>query len=593
MFSDHLLQVRDDNQTAKVRRRRWPIIRLFAVAVLLATVLLPTPAASAAPGDWIQVGSDIDGEAVFDESGHSVAFSADGNTVAIGAVINGGSGANAGHVRVYSFDGTSWTQAGTDIDGEAAQDLSGWSVALSSDGNTVAIGAQLNDGSGGAAGHVRVYGFDGTDWIQNGDDIDGETSGDMSGYSVALSGDGNTVLIGAIGNDDSAINAGHARVFGFDGTNWTQTGGDIDGESASDWSAWFVDISDDGTTIAVGAYLNDGSGAAAGHVRVFGFDGTNWTQTGSDIDGEFADDRSGYSVALSADGNTVAIGAIFNDGTATRAGHVRVFGFDGTNWTQTGSDIDGEAAEDRSGWSVALSADGTTVAIGAIGNDETGLDAGHVRVYDFDGTSWSQTGDDIDGEAADDQSGWSVALSADGTTVAVGAVTNDGGGEDAGHVRIYAAEGVSNQPPVADAGGPYLVSVGQTITFDGSGSSDPDGDPLTETWTADGGTVIGNVYTAGLAPGAFNVCLTVNDGTVDSEPACTIVIIDQLNEGFVTGGGKIDSPRALTFLTRPLPAPPTSVSSPNIGRTKPSQPATPSSASTRAASTSIRAATTG
>ena len=105
--------------------------------------------------------------------------------------------------------------------------------------------------------------------------------------------------------------------------------------------------------------------------------------------------------------------------------------------TQLGSDIDGEAAGDQSGWSVSLSSDGTIVAIGAPENDGTGSNAGHVRVYHYVGTSWTQLGGDRDGETASDLSGTSVSLSSDGTIIAIGATGNDGTGTDAGHVRVY------------------------------------------------------------------------------------------------------------------------------------------------------------
>jgi len=99
-----------------------------------------------------------------------------------------------------------------------------------------------------------------------------------------------------------------------------------------------------------------------------------------------------------------------------------------------------------------------------------------------------------------------------------------------------------NQAPTAVAGGPYLVVVNASVDFDGSGSSDPEGDTLTEIWTAAGGSVAGNTYTAGSEAGIFDVCLTVNDGTVDSDPDCTIVVVYDPSAGFVTGGGWIDSP---------------------------------------------------
>ncbi len=176
----------------------------------------------------------------------------------------------------------------------------------------------------------------------------------------------------------------------------------------------------------------------------------DWLQRGSDIDGEAAGDQSGFSVSLSSDGSTVAIGARFTDGNGTDSGQVRVFAWDGSNWVQRGSDIDGEAARDESGSSVSLSSDGSTVAIGATGNDGNGESSGQVRVFAWDGSNWVQRGSDIDGEAARDQSGYAVALSSDGSTVAIGARFNDGNGASSGQVRVFAwptASGVIPGPP--------------------------------------------------------------------------------------------------------------------------------------------------
>ncbi len=406
---------------------------------------------------WFQLGQDIDGEARRDDSGRSVSLSSDGKTVAIGAPDNDGNAYDAGHVRVWEYDetGLKWTQLGQDIDGEARSDYSGRSVSLSSDGKTVAIGAPGNDGNGNAAGHVRVWIYDqtGLKWTQLGQDIDGEAAYDNSGSSVSLSSDGKIVAIGASGNDGNGDKAGHVRVWKYDGIllKWTQLGQDIDGEAAwdlsgglliADYSGGPVSLSSDGETVAIGAGENDGNAYDAGHVRVWKYDGIllKWTQLGQDIDGEARRDNSGSSVSLSSDGKTVAIGAIMNDGNGGDAGHVRVWIYDQTEWkwTQLGQDIDGEAVGDFSGHSVSLSSDGKTVAIGASGNDGNGA-AGHVRVWKYDGIllKWTQLGQDIDGEAAYDNSGRSVSLSSDGKTVAIGAPGNDGNDDDAGHVRIF------------------------------------------------------------------------------------------------------------------------------------------------------------
>ncbi|MBK8699287.1 MAG: choice-of-anchor D domain-containing protein [Saprospiraceae bacterium] len=386
---------------------------------------------------WTQHGLDIDGEANDDFSGYSVSISADGSTVAIGALYNAGGGITRGHVRVYQFNGTNWTQQGADIDGEANNDNSGISVSISADGSTVAIGAPYNAGGGSSRGHVRVYQFNGTTWTQQGVDIDGEADYDNSGWSVSISADGSTVAIGARSNAGNGSSSGHVRVYQFNGTTWTQQGLDIDGEAISDLSGYSVSISADGSTVAIGATLNDGNGPNSGHVRVYQFNGTTWTQQGADIDGEADNDFSGWSVSISADGSTVAIGARSNDGNGSNSGHVRVYQFNGTTWTQQGLDIDGEAISDQSGFSVSISADGFTVAIGARSNAGNGSGSGHVRVYGWNGTTWTQQGADIDGEAISDQSGNSISISADGSTVAIGAPFNDGNGSNSGHVRVY------------------------------------------------------------------------------------------------------------------------------------------------------------
>ncbi len=121
-------------------------------------------------------------------------------------------------------------------------------------------------------------------------------------------------------------------------------------------------------------------------------------------------------------GGRVAIGALTNDGTASNAGHVRIFEFADGSWTQIGADIDGEASQDRSGFSVSLSAGGSHVVIRV---PVTALNTGHVRIFEFADGSWTQVGADIDGEAAQDRSGFSVSLSAEGSRVAIGAYLND------------------------------------------------------------------------------------------------------------------------------------------------------------------------
>ncbi len=136
---------------------------------------------------------------------------------------------------------------------------------------------------------------------------------------------------------------------------------------------------------------------------------TGQVQIGQDINGEAAEDRSGISVALSDDGRTLAVGAFNNDGGGLNSGHARIYILSGSRWVRLGGDIDGEAVSDLFGASVSLSADGRTVAIGGYFNDAGGKSAGHVKIYSFTNGSWRQLGQNINGLAAEDRAGFSVS----------------------------------------------------------------------------------------------------------------------------------------------------------------------------------------
>ncbi|MCF6807836.1 DUF4347 domain-containing protein, partial [Thiotrichales bacterium 19S9-11] len=379
-----------------------------------------------------QLGGDIDGEAAGDEFGFSTAVSADGTIVAVGAYKNDGTGADAGHTRLYQWDGTSWNQLGTDIDGEATGDKSGYSVELSEDGLTVAIGAIKNADGGASSGHVRVYDYNGTDWIQRGNDIDGENNGGDFGSSVSLSSNGLTVAAGAPFSTGSDY--GYVKVYDWNGTAWSQRGLNIEGDTASDELGRDVKLSADGQTLVIGARGSSG----ADRVEIYDWNGTAWSQRSTDITGGAGAERFGFSVSASSDGDRIAIGAPHADDNGTDSGRVEIYDWNGTAWVQAGSDLIG-ASGDQFGTKVSLSADGQRLAIGAPLNDAGGADAGSVSIYDWNDTTsdWELVGSSILGEAADDRLD-RVALNSNGNILVVGARLNDGvNGADSGHVRVY------------------------------------------------------------------------------------------------------------------------------------------------------------
>ena len=380
---------------------------------------------------WSQLGSDLDGEAADDWYGYSVSLSSDGTVLAVGGRLNDAGGVNKGHVRVFKYASNTWTQLGSDIDGEANHNASGHSVSLSSDGTVLAIGAPGNTSN---AGHVRVYVYNiaTNTWTQRGSDMDGEAANDTSGSSVSLSSDGNVVAIGAPCRNSGL--PGQVRVYEYNGSAWVRRSTvDIDGEANSDEFGYSVSLSDNGNILAVGAFRNDGNSGSTtdnrGHVRVFSYASNSWTQIGSDIDGEAAGDNFGVSVSLSANGYVLAVGAY---GSNSFTGHVRIYDFviASNAWVQRGGNINGRIAWGWTGVSVSLSSDGNAVAVGAWGDLEF--------VYKYVSSAWTQVGCGIDEEVAGDEAGYSVSLSSDGSLLAVGAPYNDGPGmNNRGHVRVY------------------------------------------------------------------------------------------------------------------------------------------------------------
>ncbi len=384
----------------------------------------------------VQIGQDIDGEAAGDGSGFSVSMP-DANTVAIGASANDGNGTQAGHVRIYTWNGAVWMQKGIDIDGEAAFNRFGWSVSMP-DANTIAIGATAHSGNGTSSGQVQIYSWDGIAWVQKGLDIYGEAAGDNAGYSVSMP-DANTVAIGAKDNHgNNGAYVGHVRIYTWIDNAWEQKGIDIDGEVNGDRSGASISMPD-ANTVAIGAPKNSNNGLNAGTVRIYTWNDNAWEQKGIDINGETAYEFSGTSVSM-PDANTLAIGVSMNDGNGLV--YARIYSWNGTTWIQKGMSIDGEESGVHTGCSISMP-NANIIAIGSRFNDINGENSGNVRIYNWNGTTWVQKGVGIFGQILNENLGCSVSMP-DSSTVAIGAPFGLTA-QDAGRVRVYKLKGVQGK----------------------------------------------------------------------------------------------------------------------------------------------------
>jgi hypothetical protein len=380
-----------------------------------------------------------------DRFGISVSLSSDGNTALIGAYYDDDKGSSSGSAYVFTRDGSTWTQQAKLVASDGAGgDYFGWSVSLSSDGNTALIGAYGDDDPvrGTDSGSAYVFTRNGSSWTEQAKltASDGAAD-DRFGSSVALSSDGNTALIGAYGDDDKGNASGSAYVFTRSGTTWTEqaklTASD---GAASDMFGWSVSLSSDGSTALIGALNDDDKGSSSGSAYVFTRNGSTWTEqaklTASDGAGS---DQFGWSVSLSSDGNTALIGAYADDDNGNASGAAYVFTRSGSTWTEQAKLVASDgAAGDMFGISVSLSSDGNTALIGAYADDDKGGDAGSAYIFTRSGTTWTEQAKltASDGVSSD-YFGSSVTLSSDGNVALIGAHGDDDNGTDSGSAYLF------------------------------------------------------------------------------------------------------------------------------------------------------------
>ena len=332
--------------------------------------------------------------------GRSVATSADGKTIIVGDNSDEiGATTSTGVVYVFDRVGSSFNQVGILTGSLAvnANDQFGNSVATSADGKTIVVGAR-GDSIGAVSKTGLVYVFDrvGSSFNQVGI-LTGSLvvdSNDNFGQSVATSADGKTIVVSATADEiEATTSTGVVYVYDRVGSSFNQVG-ILTGSLAVDLTDSFgtsVATSADGKTIVVSAREDEiGATGATGVVYVFDRVGSSFNQVGI-LTGSLAvdvNDAFGDSVATSADGKTIVVGAYQDEiGATAGTGVVYVFDRVGNSFNQVGI-LTGSLAVDASdnfGFSVATSADGETIIVGTSA-DEIGANTSSGVVYVFDQT---------------------------------------------------------------------------------------------------------------------------------------------------------------------------------------------------------------
>jgi hypothetical protein len=423
----------------------------------------PTPYPSTQQGPKL-VGTGVSISASGAWQGSSVALSADGNTAIVGGQEDS---LEAGSIWVYTRTGNVWSQQGPKLRGSGYRDFAGvnegCSVSVSADGNTFIAGGYRDSTSTGA---FWVFTRSGGAWTQQGPKLRGSGAagayGAQQGKSVSLSADGNTALIG--GYNDS-VGRGAVWVFVRTGTTWAQQGNKLVGTGAAGQAqqGLSVAISADGNTAAWGG---SGDHSDTGAVWVFTRTGTVWAQQGAKLTGTgvagIYGAYQGNAIAISADGNTIAAGGPVDNG-AVGVGAVWVFTRSGTLWSQQGPKLIGTGGiSPGQGGAVALSADGNTlIESGLTDNNDTGA----IWIFTRSGSNWTQRGSKLVGTGGADTlgelQGFSVAISADGSTSIEGATSDNSG---IGAVWIFSSDSVVSCSPTASSLG-HSICHGDTFAF--------------------------------------------------------------------------------------------------------------------------------
>jgi hypothetical protein len=437
--------------------RSWKPPLWLLVAVLFSAITCRPASEALAASRFVQQGPKLTGGAESTEGnfGRDIALSSEGSTALIGAPHVDG---EVGAVWVLTRTGSTWTQQAKLTGGteEIGAGHFGHCVAISADGNTAVIGA-LNDNH--SLGAVWVFTRTGSTWTQQGPKLRGgqEKGGGRFGASLALSADGETALIGGSGDSGGF---GAAWVFTRSGSTWSQQGPKLTGgeESGAGLFGGSVALSADGETALIAGPRDKNYIGAA---WVFTRSGTTWTQQGAKLTGgeELGPGRFGRSVALSADGETALIGGRQDDGGV---GAAWVFTRSGSTWTQQGAKVTattGEVGVGEFGYSLALSADGDTALIGGTRDS---VYVGAAWVFTRAGSTWTQQGEKLTGgeEQGDGWFGSSVALSSNGEIALIGGVEDSAG---TGAAWAFEMRETSGPPPA----GTNPATSGSTGTDEG------------------------------------------------------------------------------------------------------------------------------
>ncbi|PNQ74817.1 hypothetical protein C1T31_01375 [Hanstruepera neustonica] len=381
----------------------------------------------------IQFGQTLFGNSNRQFFGTDLAFSSDNNRMVV-ADNKDASGSITGYVRVYEFNNNSWSQIGQTLNGHANGNLQGIRVAISSDGQRIAVGTTGNSTTILESGSIKVYEFINDTWIQIGQEILPLTIGEIFAFNISLSSDGSTLAAGANQyNGENGTFSGYVRVFTFINDTWENKGSLLQGSDLYGRFGLDTALSEDGNVLACSNPSNSGNPS---YIKIFEYNNDDWEETGI-INEEIFGERIGSKIQITPDAQTIVIAINQSNVIASNAGQVRVYHNINDNWVQKGSSIFGLAAGDLLGSNISISDDGNILAIGAPHHNFNLFNMGYIDLYRYINNDWVLLGEQIQGDNSDVYVGYSFALSPDGSILGVGYQYDDTNYENSGKVITY------------------------------------------------------------------------------------------------------------------------------------------------------------
>jgi Secretion system C-terminal sorting domain/FG-GAP repeat len=339
-----------------------------------------------------------------------------------------------GEVQVFKFINNEWQEYGSVLSGSQANDEFGISVAMSDDGQTIAVGA-IGD-IGETEGYVKVFHFQNGDWELKGQPFIASVDEAWLGYRVELSGDGNIVAMSSPYGNGSDLYSGLVKVAQYDGTDWIPKGSAILGNEPLSGIGSSLSMSENGERIAIGV-LNGIQPTFTGAVFVVDFIDGDWVQVGPTLVGNNFQDYYGISVDLNSDGSRMIVGSNEADINGTNSGLVTVYKNVNDSWFELGSPIAGDISDARFGWSVSISGLGNTIGVGRIPVGTSTPDSGEYSIYELTSNEWTLQFEPLTGEFENDLFGYNGSISKSGNRLVVGAIQRSTTEYHAGLVRVY------------------------------------------------------------------------------------------------------------------------------------------------------------